>query len=90
MPDSASGTETETDPDATATYNKSTGDLANGSPVNERRERANSASQADIPPRATAKAATMAAMRGLHISTDRRRSAAPGSFVLQIRRLIHS
>lgn len=75
--DSVSGT--ETDPDATATYNRSTGDLATGSPVTERRDRSNSASEADTPTRATIKAAAVAAKRGLQITTDRRQSGAPGS-----------
>jgi hypothetical protein len=79
MPDSASGTETE-EADVTATFNKSTGDLATGAPAGEHRERANSASQADTPTRP--KAASVAATRGLHIATDRRPSGAPGQFGL--------
>ena len=54
------------------------------SPAGEHRERANSASQADTPTRGNARAAGVAATRGLHITTDRPRTDAPGQFSLEM------
>ncbi|KAF8518022.1 RhoGAP-domain-containing protein [Hysterangium stoloniferum] len=75
IPDSASGTGTETeDPDVTATLNHSAVEPSS-SPVDELRDKVNNIDhKAKRPP----KAATVAANRGLNVVTDRRRSGAPG------------
>jgi len=76
IPDSTSGHDEDTDPDATTTLTKSTGDLSSVAADDEARMSPLSTSQ-----RGAAKAATTAANRGLQVKIDKRRSGALGMFL---------
>jgi hypothetical protein len=79
--DSASGTETE-DPDATSPFNHSAADLSPSSSVDERGENDNTITLPFDSKARQPKAATVAATRGLNVMVDRRRSGAPGLYIV--------